>query len=260
MSERHHIYFASDFHLGLDLGLSSEERETIIIEWLESILPNAKVLYLIGDVFDYWYEYKSVVPKGYFRLFSFLHHMVKSGVEVHYFHGNHDMWHFRYLEESIGIHMHAGPFITKHGKHTFYISHGDEVDSEDRSYIWAKKIMTNRWCQALFGLLHPDIGLSLMKKLSLLSRNQHHSSSDAVSGNAIPIRFCENYLAGNTHIDFFIMGHWHEPVIHPLSHDNSIYCNSGDWMTYFSYVVYDGDKLELNRWSAAATHTKQDYI
>lgn len=248
MSVERNIYFASDFHLGLDAAISSKDRESLVIEWLKHIAPKASIIYLIGDVFDFWFEYRSSVPKGYFRLLNTLHDIVLSGVEVHYFQGNHDLWHFGYLSDSVGVIMHKGPLNAVHDQRGFYIAHGDGVDPADRYYSFIKSIMTNRLCQKLFACLHPTWGLALMKKLSIMSRGKHEDFPDASAANAIPINQCERMLKTTPNTDFFIMGHWHYPIVHLLSNQRSMYINLGDWMTHFSYAEWNGQELILKKW------------
>jgi UDP-2,3-diacylglucosamine hydrolase len=248
LSVERNIYFASDFHLGLDTVISSTERESIIIEWLTHIAPKASKIYLVGDVFDYWFEYKSSVPKGYFRLFNALHSIVKSGVEVHYFHGNHDLWHFGYISDSVGVIMHKGALNVALAGKQFYIAHGDGLDPNDRSFTFFKGLMTNKICQKLFACLHPTWGLALMRRFSRMSRGQHEEFQDANAANEIPINQCELLLKTYPDIDYFIMGHWHHPISHLLSNNSTTYINLGDWMTYFSYAEWNGQELNLKNW------------
>jgi UDP-2,3-diacylglucosamine hydrolase len=248
LSVERNIYFASDFHLGLDTVISSTERESIVVEWLTHIAPKASKIYLVGDVFDYWFEYKSSVPKGHFRLFNALHSIINSGVEVHYFHGNHDLWHFGYMSDSVGVIMHERALNVSLDGKQFYIAHGDGLDPNDRSFTFFKALMTNKICQKFFACLHPTWGLALMKRFSKMSRGQHEEFQDANAANDIPISQCEILLKGNPDIDYFIMGHWHHPIRYTLSNQSSIYVNLGDWMTYFSYAEWNGQELSLKIW------------
>lgn len=247
MNEAKKIYFASDFHLGADHVKSDMDRELLIIKWLDQIKADAHKIYLVGDIFDYWFEYKSSVPKGYFRLFSKMHELVVSGIEVHYFKGNHDLWHFGYLETEVGLKVHDGPLISTIDDQSFFIAHGDGLGPGDLKYKFIKSILTNKLCQRMFSVIHPTIGLILMRKMSLVSRNGHDHQTNAVEANALPIQFCEQYLKDNPEISYFIMGHWHHPIVYRLKNQISHYVNLGDWISYFSYAVWDGSSLELKR-------------
>jgi UDP-2,3-diacylglucosamine hydrolase len=239
------IYFASDFHLGIDTAISSDVRENLIVEWLEHIKEDAAAIYLVGDVFDYWFEYKYSVPKGFFKLFAKLHNLIQAGVEIHYFKGNHDLWHFGYLDQEIGILMYDGPVVAQLNGKRFFVSHGDGLGPKDRKYKMIKSVMTNSFCQRLFSMLHPNIGLRIMRKMSNLSRDNHSPEPNAVIANAIPISFCIDYLTDDSTIDYFIFGHWHHPLVHLLPNEKSYYINLGDWMSHFTYGVWDGESFEL---------------
>lgn len=239
------IYFASDFHLGVDALLTSLEREKKIIDWLSEIKSDASELYLVGDVFDHWYEYKNVVPKGFYRLFAKLAELRDAGISIFFFTGNHDMWMFRYMSEELGIPIYREPIIKKlHGK-TFFIGHGDGLGPGDYGYKMIKVIFNNSVCQWLFRWVHPDIGLALMKFFSVKSR-QYTGDNDPFSSpdKEWLALFSESHLKVQ-HIDYFIFGHRHLPIDHTLSNGCTKYYNLGEWMYACSYGVLDGENFEL---------------
>ncbi len=238
-------YFASDFHLGTDGRLPSRERERLIVKWLDTIAPDAEALYLVGDVFDYWFEYSKVVPKGYVRLLGKLAELRDAGLPIHYFTGNHDMWMFRYLEEEMGIPIHRKPLFCEIGGHKFLIAHGDGLGPGDHGYKFIKAVFSNPVCQWLFARLHPNTGIRLMRFFSGTSR-RHTADESGFLGpeKEYLIQYCEQVLQ-EQQVDFFIFGHRHLPIDFTLSNGHSRYINLGDWLEYNSYAVFDGQTLEL---------------
>lgn len=238
-------YFASDFHLGTDGRFSSKERERIIVRWLDSIATDAESLYLVGDVFDYWFEYSKVVPKGYVRLLGKLAELRDGGMPIFYFTGNHDMWMFRYMEDEMGIPILRQPVRREIGGRKMLIGHGDGLGPGDYGYKFIKAVFSNPLCQWLFARLHPNTGLRLMRFFSGTSR-QHTADEQGFLGpdSEHLIAYCEQVLQ-QEHIDFFIFGHRHLPIDYTLSNGRSRYINLGDWLEYNSYAVFDGVALEL---------------
>lgn len=243
---RKHIYFASDFHLGVDTtDQSSKEREQKIIRWLDSIEPSCEALYLLGDVFDYWFEYKKVIPKGHVRFLGRLAQFVESGIPVHLFTGNHDMWLSSYLEEEIGLTLYKNPIeINLHSK-KFILGHGDGLGPGDRGYKFIKKIFRSPINQWLFARLHPNLGISMMQFFSGKSRaydkddkNFSHPEKEWL------VQYCEAEIE-KKEIDFFIFGHRHLPIDYTLSNKKSRYINLGDMMSFNSYAVLEQGKLIL---------------
>jgi len=234
-------YFASDFHLGLDASISSLEREKKIVRWLDSIKDDAKAIYLVGDVFDYWFEYGAVIPKGYTRLLGKLAELRDSSIPIYFFIGNHDMWMFRYLDEEMGIPIYRQPIQREIDGKTFFIGHGDGLGPGDHGYKMIKSIFSNRLCQWLFARIHPNLGIRIMKYVSGRSRHTH-DEEDAFLGQDKEwlVQFCESTIKKED-IDFFVFGHRHLPIEHQLSNGHSIYYNLGDWLQYFTYLeVEDG--------------------
>ena len=242
---QHKIYFASDFHLGVDAHTSSAIRERKIVRWLNSIEADARELYLVGDVFDHWYEYGKTVPKGYVRLLGKLAGMRDKGIPVYFFTGNHDMWMFRYFEEEFGIPIYRHPIMREIDGKKFLIGHGDGLGPGDHGYKFIKSLFANRLAQAAFRWLHPDIGLGLMKFFSVKSRQ--YTADESAFGPPEKewlVQFCEGDLMSRD-VDYYIFGHRHLPVYYRLSNGKSTYINLGEWMYACSYGVWDGHEMRL---------------
>jgi len=242
-----HIYFASDFHLGVPNYASSLVREKKICAWLESIRHNASEIYLVGDVFDFWFEYKHVVPKGYTRLLGKLSDLSDQGIKITFFKGNHDMWTFGYLEKEIGAKIVSNELeIERNGKR-FYIHHGDGIGPGDTGYKMIKKIFRSKLSVKLFGLLHPYLGVGLANFLSRRSRISKGNKDKIYLGeeNEFIIIHCKELLK-KQHVDFFICGHRH--LAQDLQLQNSSrYINLGEWVNDFTYAEFDGINLELKQ-------------
>ena len=245
------IYFASDFHLGSDEGGNSRIREKRIMSWLEDVEKDATALYLLGDIFDYWFEYGQVVPKGYVGFLGSLYRIVSLGIPVYILTGNHDLWLSDYLTDQIGIKILHAPTVIQAGKKTIYLAHGDGLGPGDHTFKLTKAIFENSICQRLFSWIHPDLGISIMKAFSRRSRNRQERRQqpfNPISESAII--HSEQVLKENDKIDFFIMGHRHIPVDHVLSNDRSRYINLGDWIRHFSFAIFEGENVELRFYKA----------
>ncbi len=242
-----HIYFASDFHLGVPNFEASLQREKKICAWLDSIASNAKALYLVGDIFDFWYEYKHVVPKGYTRLLGKLATLSDQGLEIYFFKGNHDMWTFGYLEQEIGLKVISNEFTFTEGNKTFYVHHGDGIGPGDRGYKLIKKIFRHPISIKLFGFLHPILGVGLAQLLSRKSRISQGQNDKVYKGdeNEFIVQHCKSILQ-TTSIDYFVCGHRHFPICLPLN-EQSTYINLGDWVNDFTYAEFDGQNLVLKQ-------------
>ncbi|MBK8346271.1 MAG: UDP-2,3-diacylglucosamine diphosphatase [Saprospiraceae bacterium] len=240
------IYFASDFHLGVDALISSSEREKKIVRWMDSISDDMEALYLVGDVFDHWFEYKKTIPKGFSRLFGKLAELRDAGIPIHFFKGNHDMWMFRYLYDEFGIPIYSQPITENLKGKTFFIGHGDGLGPGDHGYKFIKNVFNNKWCQAAFGMIHPDIGLAMMKYFSVKSR-QYTGDEDPFNDPSREwlVQFAENH-SQSFDIDYYIFGHRHLPVNYALKNKKSHYINLGEWMYACSYGVWDGQTFSLN--------------
>ena len=240
------IYFASDFHLGTPDHSSSQERERRILRWLQMIEADAEAIFLVGDIFDFWFEYKTVVPKGAVRLLGKLAELHDKGIAIHFFTGNHDIWMFDYFPTEIGITVHTAPLqITLKGKH-FFIAHGDGLGPGDYGYKRLRKIFTNRFCQWLFGWLHPDLGMRLANKSSSVSRTAQKEPEVFLGKDKEWLLLYSNRkLQQLPETDFFIFGHRHLPLDILLDNDESRYINLGEWFSYNTYAVFDGEQLSL---------------
>lgn len=239
------IYFASDFHLGTDGRLTSAEREKKIVRWLDMIKKDAEAIYLVGDVFDYWFEYKTVVPRGYIRLFGKLRELRDAGVEIYFFTGNHDMWMFDYFEKELDIPVYREPVTRQLGDKKFFIGHGDGLGPGDRGYKILKKILANPLCQWLYARLHPNFGLWLMSFSSGQSREMEHGIPEWTGPEREWLAVFANKQLDSETIDYFIFGHRHLTVDCTLKNGLSRYINLGEWMYTCSYAVFDGHELSI---------------
>lgn len=243
------IYFLSDFHLGAPDYDSSLVREKRIVAFLNEIEHDAEQIFIVGDLFDFWYEYKRVVPKGFVRILGKLAHLTDKGVTIHFFLGNHDMWMRNYFQKELGIKVYPDPReFELHGKH-FFIGHGDGLGPGDHRYKFIKKIFRNRLSRKLFGFLHPHTAIGLANYFSRKSRQAAGVEDEKFLGEDKEwlIIFSKKLLQ-TRHIDYFIFGHRHLPLDYNLN-GHSRYINLGDWIKYFSYAVFDGNTVELKFYS-----------
>jgi UDP-2,3-diacylglucosamine hydrolase len=242
------IYFASDFHLGAPDYESSRKREDKIVAWMDAIKKDCKELFLVGDLFDFWFEYKKAIPKGFVRLQGKMAEFTDSGIPVTVFTGNHDMWMFDYLPKELGVTLYREPIRRNFGGKEFLIGHGDGLGPGDHGYKFIKKVFANRLSQWLFARLHPNLGIGMADFWSGKSRNANRDEDEIFLGeeNEWLAIYCKEYLK-KEHIDYFIFGHRHLPLDLDVG-KNSRYVNLGEWMNYQSYAVFDGEKLELKEW------------
>ncbi len=240
------VYFASDLHLGYNGNLSSDEREKIIVNWLAQVSQDAKEIYLMGDIFDYWFEYAEVVPRGFNLLLGKLRDLRDKGVVIYFFTGNHDMWVFDYFEKELKIPTFRKPVIKEILGKKFYLAHGDglgEVAFLDRLM---KIGFSNKILQWLFARIHPNAGLKIMKYFSNLSRNSHSEYEVKYKeGKEHLVNFAEKYLESDNSIDYFVFGHRHIVLNMLLSDNKTKFVNLGDWISHFSYGVFDGNEFEI---------------
>jgi len=243
------IYFISDFHLGVPNATDSRKREDIIVSWLNSISNDAQILYLMGDVFDYWFEYKEVVPRGYVRLLGKLAELSDAGIEIHYFTGNHDMWVFDYLPKEIGLQIHRAPIQKEYNDKKFFLGHGDGLGPGDYGYKCIKKFFSNKLAQWLFARIHPNTGIGLMKFFSRRSRLATGTSDDVYLGDDKEwLMIYSREVLKREHYDYFIFGHRHMPLDKQLN-GQSRYINLGEWINHFTYAVFDGQELMLKKFN-----------
>jgi UDP-2,3-diacylglucosamine hydrolase len=239
------IYFLSDFHLGAPDAASSLIREKKIIRFLDEIKHDAQVIFIVGDLFDFWYEYKKVVPKGYVRILGKIAELSDAGIAMHFFVGNHDMWMKDYFQKELNTTVYFEPkeFVFFNTK--FLIGHGDGLGPGDEGYKFIKKIFRNKFCQFLFGAMPPNIGIGIADYFSRKSRAKTGKTDEVFLGEEKEwlVVYCKEVLK-QKHYDFFVFGHRHLPLDISLQ-DDSRYINLGDWIKYFSYAVFDGKKLLL---------------
>lgn len=239
------IYFASDFHLGSPGYAESRLREDRILRWLNFITPTCSELFLMGDIFDFWFEYRTVVPKGFVRLQGKIAEMTDAGIKVYFFKGNHDMWVHDYFNKEIGMEIVSDTLeIERNGKR-FFLHHGDGLGPGDRKYKLLRKIFRNPVCQWLFALVPPRIGLGIANWWSGSSRlaNSNEEVFESVDQEWLAVYAKEILL--KTHFDYFVFGHRHLPLNIDLN-GKSRYINLGEWINFNSYAVFDGDNLTLN--------------
>jgi UDP-2,3-diacylglucosamine hydrolase len=237
------IYFASDFHFGVPDHALSREREDLVVSWLEEIRKDAAEIYLIGDVFDFWFEYSAVIPKGFIRFQGKLAELADSGIKITLFKGNHDMWMFDYFVKELGIQVISDELILERNGKKFYLHHGDGLGPGDAKYKILKKIFRSTFCQWLFARIHPNFGVRIAKKWSKYSRLQNNQKEEFQDlSKEWLVSYCKELLL-KEHYDFLIFGHRHLPLDVQLG--NSRYINLGEWMNFNSYAVFDGENLEL---------------
>jgi UDP-2,3-diacylglucosamine hydrolase len=239
------IYFASDFHLGVPDQASSLEREKRIVRWLDEIKIDAQELFLVGDVFDFWFEYKMVAPRGFVRILGKLAELSDSGITIHYFTGNHDMWVFDYLPKEIGLTLHRKEIVREFGGKRFFIGHGDGLGPGDRGYKFLKWVYSRRINQWLFARIHPNLALRFAQYWSNKSRIANGSKDELYHGEDKEwlVIFAKEKLS-KEHFDFFIFGHRHFPLDLKIG-ENTRYINLGEWVNYNTYGVFDGKGFEL---------------
>ena len=241
------IYFASDFHLGVPNFESSLKREKIICRWLDTIKSDAAAIYLVGDIFDFWYEYKYTIPKGTVRLIGKIAELTDAGIPVHFFVGNHDLWMKDYFEQELNVSIHHQPVTHTFNNKVFYIGHGDGLGPGDKLYKLLRKIFASKVCQWLFSRLHPNFAFYIAKRSSKRSRVITGDQDEKFLGaeNEWLYLYSKDYLKEHK-VDYFIFGHRHLPLDLDVE-GKARYINLGEWIQYNTYAVFDGDKLELKK-------------
>lgn len=243
------VYFASDQHFGAPTAEKSFPREQKFVKWLDEIKHDADALFLLGDLFDFWFEYKTVVPKGFVRVLGKLAELRDSGIPIFFFVGNHDLWMYDYFEKELNIPVFHKPKHFTINNTEFFIGHGDGLGPGDEGYKRMKKVFTNPFSKWLFRWLHPDVGVRFAQYLSV--KNKLISGKEDVhylgEENEWLVQYSKQKLESK-HYDYFIFGHRHLPLEIMLNKE-SRYFNLGDWIGYFSYGVFDGTTFELKRYT-----------
>ena len=244
------IYFLSDFHLGAPDAVSSRSREKKIMAFLDEIRPKAAQVFIVGDLFDFWYEYRTVVPKGYVRILGKLAELTDAGITVHFFVGNHDMWMRDYFQQELNIQVYFQPQAFQFNDKKFLVGHGDGLGPGDKGYKFLKKIFRNPVSKWIFGILPPNIGMGIAHYFSRKSRAQTGQSEEKFLGPEKEwlITYCKEVLERDFY-DYLIFGHRHLPIDYNMN-GKSRYINLGDWIKFFSYAVFDGHELQLKYFTA----------
>jgi UDP-2,3-diacylglucosamine hydrolase len=242
-------YFLSDIHLGNGYSRHGMEAEKRLVRFLDAISADAAAVYFLGDVFDYWYEYRYVAPKGHVRFLGKIAEMADKGIEIHFLIGNHDIWMFDYLPCEVGAEIHRKPFETVISGKKFFLAHGDEVGYRPLTYRILQSIFRNRFCQWLYASVHPRWTFAFARRWSLRSRKNGMQTSryvEACHRNLTALKaFSLEYLISNPDVSFFIYGHLHSlenEAISPTARMLVI----GDWLNHFSYAVWDGENISIN--------------
>jgi len=239
------IYFASDFHLGVPTYDESLKREKRVVAWLETVRHDAHAIYLLGDIFDFWFEYKNAIPKGYIRLQGKLAELRDAGIPIYFFTGNHDMWMFDYFTKELGIPIYRDPQILNVGNQKLMIGHGDGLGPGDHVYKILKKFFNSGFCQWAFARLHPNFGIGLGNYWSRKSRISNMKTDEKFQGEEKEYLwvYCTEQEKIQHH-DFYIFGHRHLPLDLKIG-ERSRYINLGEWVHFNTYAVYDGTTTEL---------------
>lgn len=243
------VYFASDNHLGAPTSEASLPREKKFVAWLDAAKENAAAIFLLGDLFDFWMEYKTVVPRGFTRTLGKLAEISDAGIPIYFFVGNHDLWMNGYFEEELNIPVYHKPQEFILNDKQFFIGHGDGLGPGDKGYKRMKKVFTNRFCKWLFRWLHPDLGVRLAQHLSVKNKLISGDEDTKFLGedNEWLVQYCKR-KESQKHRDYYIFGHRHLPLEIDIS-DTSKYVNLGDWISYYTYGVFDGKEVQLKSFS-----------
>jgi len=243
------VYFASDFHLGIPNKEKSKEREQKIVRWLDSISENSAAIILVGDLFDFWFEYKHVIPKGFVRLQGKIAELSDKGIPIFIFTGNHDLWMGKYFDQELGVATLTNPVTIKIRDKLFYVGHGDGLGPGERHIKFLKKIFTGKLFQWQFRWFHPDLGISVANYWSRKSRQWDQKKEDIDLGEKEPLfNYCQQ-VEKSDHHDYYIFGHRHLPVEMKVN-EQAIYFNLGEWVFGSSYVEYNGEKATIKNFSS----------
>ena len=244
------VYFLSDFHLGAPNAVESRKREDRLVRFLQDARKDAGVIFIVGDIFDFWFEYKTVVPKGFVRILGTLAQIADEGIELHIFTGNHDLWMQDYLSKELNAKLYFEPQQFTIQNKQFLIGHGDGLGPGDNGYKRLKKIFTNPLCQWLFRWLHPDAGIQLANYFSRKSRAKTGNADELFLGEDKEwLILYAKEQAKTMAVDYFIFGHRHYAIDLKIN-EKSRYINLGDWIRLNTYAVFDGKDLQLLTWEA----------
>ncbi|MEK0422146.1 MAG: hypothetical protein RLZ95_56 [Bacteroidota bacterium] len=244
------IYFLSDFHLGAPNEIESRKREARLVHFLNESKKDAAAFFIVGDIFDFWFEYKSVVPKGFVRILGCLAQISDAGIPIHIFTGNHDLWMQDYLSKELNANVYFEPQTFQLGNKQFFIGHGDGLGPGDYGYKRLKKIFTNPVCQWLFRWLHPDTGIQLANYFSAKSRAKTGTSDEVFLGEDKEwLIIYTKEQAKKMNVDYFVFGHRHFAIDFDIN-ESTKYINLGDWIRLNTYAVFDGNSMQLLKWES----------
>jgi UDP-2,3-diacylglucosamine hydrolase len=247
LEKKKKLYFVSDVHLGAQALSDNTMRERLFADWLSEISTDAAAVFLMGDIFDFWFEYRKVVPRGHTRVLGRIAEMTDSGIPVHFFTGNHDIWVFDYLPLETGVTVHRDYYTTELMGKKFFLAHGDGLDKNDKGYLMLKKIFKSRVLQWLFARLHPNFAVGIAHRWSKNSRLSKKVSGPAFEAeNEGMYEFALSVLE-KEHFDYFIFGHRHR-LANLEMNENTRFILLGEWIKTFSYGVFDGEKFELKKY------------
>ena len=238
------VLFISDVHLGLKNPLGEKERERKLVNFLRSNLESGDRLFIVGDLFDFWFEYRTVIPKDFILILSCLKELVDNGIRIDYIAGNHDFWVGGFFQKELGLHFHSSHLIETIGEKSFYIIHGDGLKKSDAGYRVLKRVFRNRLNVFIYRWLHPDIGIPFAKWCSGSSRK--HTQKRDYGGQEEYIEFAEKLFADG--VDHVIMAHTHKPLEHITESGKSL-INLGDWIEHFTYARFSDNKLSFETYS-----------
>jgi UDP-2,3-diacylglucosamine hydrolase len=242
------IFFASDFHLGVPNAADSLEREKKIVRWLSAIQSEAQMVFLVGDIFDFWFEYAHAIPRGFIRLQGKLAELIDAGIQVVFFTGNHDMWMFDYFTYELGIPIYRKPQRYQFNQTSFYIGHGDGLGPGDYAYKMLKKVFANPAAQWLFARFHPNLGIGIANYWSRRSRIGNTKKPEVFLGDGEWLLTYSRQVESQCHHDYYIFGHRHLPLDLAVSNNGSPasrYINLGEWVNFCTYAAFDGSTVQL---------------
>ena len=241
------VYFASDLHLTTSTDEKSRQRELDFVQWLDMVKTDAAAIFLLGDFFDFWFEYRYVVPSGFVRLLGKLAELTDSGIPIHYFTGNHDQWMRNYLNKELNIQIYCKPAEFEINGKLFFIGHGhgNNISPENYFYRLIYFAFENRLLQRLFAALHPRWGMALGANWSINSRKRRGIRKPFIAVENEMIYWYTRNMLTTKHYDFFVFGHRHLALDIPLN-ENSRYINTGEWIEAKSYAVFNGETVSLH--------------
>jgi len=242
-------YFISDVHLGAPALKNNKEREKLFVDWLDKVASDAGEIYLLGDIFDFWYEYKKVVPRGFVRTLGKIAEITDSGIPVHFFTGNHDVWIYDYLPAEIGIQVHREPIVRTINNKVFFLGHGDGLDPDEKGYLFLKRLFTSKTAQFFFSRLHPNFAFWIGHKWAKQSRLSKGVEPELSKGpeHESTVTFAKK-LSETEKYDYFIFGHRHIMLDEEIKPNVRVLI-LGEWFNHFSYAVFDGENVELKKFN-----------